>query len=64
MDLFTSESRADDVIPVSARYGTGVQQVKDWAVQQLKEGPSLYPKVQFTYQTEWSGVQRLRVTFK
>lgn len=44
-ELFLAESKADIVIPVAAKYGTGVRQVKDWACQQLKEGPSLYPKV-------------------
>lgn len=43
--LFTSECMADRVIPVAAKYGVGVQEVKEWASQQLKEGPSLYPKV-------------------
>ncbi len=43
--LFESEGMADKIIPVAAKYGAGVQEVKDWAIQQLKEGPSLYPKV-------------------
>ena len=45
VQLFNSESTADVVIPVAAKYGAGVQEVKQWASQQLKEGPSLYPKV-------------------
>lgn len=44
-DLFLTESKADVVLPVAAKFGTGVQQVKEWALQQLEEGPSLYPKV-------------------
>lgn len=43
--LFASESTADVVLPIAAKYGAGVQEVKQWASQQLKEGPSLYPKV-------------------
>jgi GTPase Era involved in 16S rRNA processing len=43
--LFATGSRADVVIPTAAKLGFGVQEVKDWASQQLQEGPSLYPKV-------------------
>lgn len=45
--LFAAESKADLVIPTAAKLGQGVAQVKKWASQQLQEGPSLYPKVQF-----------------
>ena len=33
------------VFPVSALHGKGVAELKSWAVAQLHEGPSLYPKV-------------------
>lgn len=33
------------VIPTSAKMGSGVAEVKQWASEQLSEGPSLYPKV-------------------
>lgn len=45
VDLFESEGSVDIVIPVAAKYGAGVEQVKVWASQQLQEGPSLYPRV-------------------
>lgn len=35
----------DDVIPVSAKYGHGVDDVKDWILSKLPSGPALYPKV-------------------
>jgi len=43
--LFATGSRADVVIPTAAKLGFGVQEVKEWACQQLQEGPTLYPKV-------------------
>ena len=33
------------VLPTSALTGLGVGAVRDWAVAQLPEGPTLYPKV-------------------
>lgn len=35
----------DEVIPVSAKYGHGVDDVKDWILSKLPLGPALYPKV-------------------
>eukprot|EP00268_Persea_americana_P005637 TRINITY_DN11906_c0_g1_i3.p1 TRINITY_DN11906_c0_g1~~TRINITY_DN11906_c0_g1_i3.p1 ORF type:complete len:280 (-),score=63.01 TRINITY_DN11906_c0_g1_i3:970-1809(-) len=35
---------ADDVIPVSAKYGHGVEDVKDWILSKLPNGPAYYPK--------------------
>ncbi|XP_030523692.1 GTPase ERA-like, chloroplastic isoform X2 [Rhodamnia argentea] len=34
----------DDVIPVSAKYGHGVEDVKDWILSKLPLGPAYYPK--------------------
>ncbi|KAL8168263.1 hypothetical protein V2J09_009762 [Rumex salicifolius] len=34
----------DEVIPVSAKYGHGVEDVKDWILSKLPMGPPLYPK--------------------
>lgn len=36
---------ADEVIPVSAKYGHGVEDVKDWVLSKLPFGPPYYPKV-------------------
>ena len=35
----------DMVLPTSARDGEGVDDVRNWALSQLPQGPSLYPKV-------------------
>lgn len=35
---------ADEVIPVSAKYGHGVDDVKDWILSKLPLGPPYYPK--------------------
>lgn len=40
---------ADEVIPVSAKYGHGVDDVKDWILSKLPFGPAYYPKVFMTY---------------
>ncbi|KAF5736017.1 GTPase Era [Tripterygium wilfordii] len=34
----------DEVIPVSAKYGHGVDDVKDWILSKLPTGPAYYPK--------------------
>jgi len=34
----------DEVIPVSAKYGQGVEDVKDWILSKLPNGPAYYPK--------------------
>lgn len=33
------------MIPVSAKYGHGVDDVKDWILSKLPHGPPYYPKV-------------------
>lgn len=38
-------THVDDAIPVSAKYGAGVDDVKDWILSKLPLGPSYYPKV-------------------
>ena len=40
----------DMVLPTSARDGKGVDDVRNWALSQLPQGPSLYPKVGFSDQ--------------
>ncbi|GMH06298.1 hypothetical protein Nepgr_008138 [Nepenthes gracilis] len=35
---------ADEVIPVSAKYGHGVVDVKEWILSKLPAGPAYYPK--------------------
>lgn len=35
----------DEVIPVSAKYGHGVDDIKDWILSKLPNGPPFYPKV-------------------
>ncbi|XP_057976487.1 GTPase ERA1, chloroplastic [Malania oleifera] len=37
-------TEADEVIPVSAKYGHGVDDVKDWILSKLPIGPAYYPK--------------------
>lgn len=44
---FTAEGKSDVVIPISAKAGTGVKEVRQWASDQLPPGPSLYSKVHF-----------------
>lgn len=39
----------DDVIPVSAKYGHGVEDVKDWILSKLPLGPAYYPKACTTF---------------
>ncbi|KAL7104645.1 hypothetical protein ACP275_08G258800 [Erythranthe tilingii] len=34
----------DEVIPVSAKYGQGVDDIKDWILSKLPHGPAYYPK--------------------
>jgi GTP-binding protein Era len=38
-------TKVDEVIPVSAKYGHGVEDVKDWILSKLPYGPAYYPKV-------------------
>ncbi|OWM74637.1 GTPase ERA-like, chloroplastic isoform X1 [Punica granatum] len=44
LEWYEKFTEADDVIPVSAKYGHGVQDVKDWILSKLPVGPAYYPK--------------------
>jgi GTPase Era involved in 16S rRNA processing len=35
----------DDVIPISAKFGHGVDDIKEWILSKLPLGPAYYPKV-------------------
>ncbi|CAI0459798.1 unnamed protein product [Linum tenue] len=37
-------TNVDEVIPVSAKYGHGVEDVKEWILSKLPSGPAYYPK--------------------
>lgn len=45
MQWFEKFTDVDEVIPVSAKYGHGVEDVKDWILSKLPVGPAYYPKV-------------------
>lgn len=53
-------TEADEVIPVSAKYGHGVDDVKEWILSKLPTGPAYYPKVyisfhwQYYLQSSWN----------
>ncbi|KAM7262076.1 hypothetical protein ACFE04_021153 [Oxalis oulophora] len=38
-------TQVDEVIPVSAKYGHGVEDIKDWIISKLPLGPAYYSKV-------------------
>lgn len=38
-------TNVDEVIPVSAKYGHGVEDIKNWILSKLPVGPAFYPKV-------------------
>ncbi|XP_076955451.1 GTPase ERA-like, chloroplastic [Bidens hawaiensis] len=44
LEWYEKSTDADDVIPVSAKYGHGIDDVKDWILSKLPLGPALYPK--------------------
>lgn len=44
LEWFEKFTDVDEVIPVSAKYGHGVDDVKDWILSKLPLGPALYPK--------------------
>ncbi|KAI8542497.1 hypothetical protein RHMOL_Rhmol08G0142400 [Rhododendron molle] len=41
---YEKSTDVDEVIPVSAKYGHGVEDVKDWILSKLPFGPAYYPK--------------------
>lgn len=45
MQWYEKFTDVDEVIPVSAKYGQGVDDVKDWILSKLPFGPAYYPKV-------------------
>ncbi|RAL49229.1 hypothetical protein DM860_014447 [Cuscuta australis] len=44
LEWYEKFTGADDVIPVSAKYGHGLEDVKDWILSKLPLGPPYYPK--------------------
>ncbi|CAN6463295.1 unnamed protein product [Victoria cruziana] len=44
LEWYQKYTNVDDVIPVSAKYGHGVDDVKDWILEKLPFGPAYYPK--------------------
>lgn len=44
IDYFRAQDGIDDVLPISALNSTGVENVKNWALDRLPLGPTLYPK--------------------
>jgi GTPase len=45
MQWYQKFTSVDDVIPISAKFGQGVDDIKEWIVSKLPLGPSYYPKV-------------------
>ncbi|KAG5535926.1 hypothetical protein RHGRI_023639 [Rhododendron griersonianum] len=44
IEWYEKSTDVDEVIPVSAKYGHGVEDVKDWILSKLPFGPAYYPK--------------------
>ncbi|XP_027075179.1 GTPase ERA-like, chloroplastic [Coffea eugenioides] len=44
LEWYEKFTDVDEVIPVSAKYGHGVDDVKDWILSKLPLGPAFYPK--------------------
>ncbi|XP_043709250.1 GTPase ERA-like, chloroplastic [Telopea speciosissima] len=44
VEWYEKSTDVDEVIPVSAKYGHGVDDVKDWILSKLPVGPAYYPK--------------------
>jgi len=44
LEWYEKSTDVDEVIPVSAKYGHGVDDVKDWILSKLPFGPAYYPK--------------------
>ncbi|XP_073154786.1 GTPase ERA-like, chloroplastic isoform X2 [Henckelia pumila] len=45
IEWYEKFTEVDEVIPVSAKYGHGVDDVKEWILSKLPIGPAYYPKV-------------------
>ncbi|KAK7250893.1 hypothetical protein RIF29_33648 [Crotalaria pallida] len=44
LEWYEKFMNVDEVIPVSAKHGHGVDDVKDWILSKLPKGPAYYPK--------------------
>ncbi|XP_078168509.1 GTP-binding protein Era-like protein [Carex rostrata] len=44
VEWYEKNADVDDVIPVSAKYGHGTDDVRDWILSKLPFGPAYYPK--------------------
>uniref|UniRef100_A0A7N0UFT5 Era-type G domain-containing protein n=1 Tax=Kalanchoe fedtschenkoi TaxID=63787 RepID=A0A7N0UFT5_KALFE len=44
IEWYEKFTEVDEVIPVSAKYGQGVEDVKAWILSKLPKGPAYYPK--------------------
>ncbi|WVZ24857.1 hypothetical protein V8G54_003401 [Vigna mungo] len=44
LEWYEKFTDVDEVIPVSAKYGQGVEDVKDWILSKIPNGPAYYPK--------------------
>ncbi|KAJ6796965.1 Uncharacterized protein M6B38_221150 [Iris pallida] len=44
LEWYEKFTEVDEVIPISAKYGEGVCDVKDWILSKLPHGPAYYPK--------------------
>ncbi|EEF40819.1 GTPase ERA-like, chloroplastic [Ricinus communis] len=44
LEWYEKFTDVDEVIPVSAKYGHGVEDIKDWILSKLPFGPAYYPK--------------------
>ncbi|KAJ7953034.1 putative GTP-binding protein era [Quillaja saponaria] len=44
LEWYQKFTDVDEVIPVSAKYGHGVEDVKEWILSKLPNGPAYYPK--------------------
>ncbi|XP_068638205.1 GTPase ERA-like, chloroplastic [Aristolochia californica] len=44
LEWYQKFTDVDDIIPVSAKYGHGVEDVRSWIISKLPQGPAYYPK--------------------
>lgn len=56
MQWYQKNTDVDDVIPVSAKYGHGVEDVKEWILSMLPFGPAYYPKVLDLSKRTWQHI--------
>ncbi|KAJ9540995.1 hypothetical protein OSB04_027501 [Centaurea solstitialis] len=49
LEWYEKSTDVDEVIPVSAKYGHGVDDVKDWILSKIPLGPAYYPKALICY---------------